>query len=205
MAEKPPRYKTDTFDVLARYYRKGNSVCKSDNDFYKRMKETYPDLSIYPDVQIQKLCIEFNKFLSEVIVEHRDGVLLHANLGFVMVCTAGKRTCAVNYKESKKQGEKVFYRNEHSESYGAMVYYSGYYRERNSRPLRMFDNCEVWSFCAGRRLNRLVAQGYKECYKKYWKLPKSRRITDMLNSYQKQMRVKRKVKAIPENYDEFKF
>ena len=199
-------YYPEELDILALYYRKGVSVFRSDRSFYKKLREQSPELSCYTDQQICSLLDGFNKHLVDVAVDNRDGIQLPAHMGHIMVCTMGKRTRAVDRKRTKELGMIVYHRNEHSDGQGAGIYYTAYHaKENNSNPKKMYVNCEFFSFFGNRRFVALMSQAYRTNWKKYWMIPKSRRVIDMIDTYQKQLKTKKVIKSISQDYDEFKF
>lgn len=203
---KVPHYRRGCLDILGLYYRKGKSVLQSDRAFYKNLKLKYPELAKYRDQEILTYIEGCNKFIVKTAIEHRDGVMLPANMGFMMICTMGKRTKAIDHALSAKLGKEVTFRNTHSEGYGAGVYYSTNQKKENqARSVKMWENCEYWSLRPNITFSRAIETAYKDNWKKYHIIPKSRRLTDMDDSYQKQLKTRKIIKQIKDTYDEFDF
>jgi hypothetical protein len=201
-----PRYHPTRVDILSLYKREGKTIKLTGTDFYKNLRTTYPNLSLYTDQQIMKHIEGFNKHLRDVAIQYKDGVQLPAQMGTLAVCTMGKRTTGIDRKTSNEKGYRVYHRNDASEGYGVGLYYTGYHsKEYNSKPMRMFTNCEFWSVYPNKEFRTLMSKAYKEDWKRFWVIPKSRRINDMVDTYQKQLKTKKIVKQITDKYSEFDF
>lgn len=206
-----PIYNPTFMDILALYTSKKSkynkiSIFIGEREFYKDLKEKYPQLSKYGDSQIAAHIKGFNIFVTETIIWHKDGVLLPANLGFVMVCTMGRRNFAIDHKASAEKKVKVYHKNDHSEGYGGGLYYSTtQIPEGKTIPERMYSNCEYWMLESSKRLDRLIEAEYKKDWKKFHMLPKSRRYTDMIPSYKKTLKNKKVIKELKDSYNEFDF
>lgn len=201
-----PVYQPTCMDILALYYKKGNSMLVTKREFYKDLKLKYPQLSKYTDNQISKHIKDFNKFVATTAAHYRDGLMLPANMGLLMICTMGKFTEAVDHKTSKKLGRLVHYKNDHSEGYGGGLYYSTtQIPEGKTVPERMYANCEYWTLSATKSIRVLINKRYEEDWKFFHVLPKSRRYSDMIDSYQKKLKTKKAIKEIKDTYDEFDF
>ncbi len=201
-----PYYSKSVLDILDLYKRKGKSMWPTDRVFYKQLKEQYPNLQKYTDKQILTFIEGFNRYMTEVCADYRDGVTLPANMGIMMICTFGQRNFAIDHNMSKQLGRRVHHKNDHSDGFGGGVYYSTYQtREGSSTPIRMYLNCELWTMVSCTSFRRTINKCYTTDWKKYHALPKSRRYADMIETYQKQLKTKKIVKQIKDTYNEFDF
>ena len=203
-----PKYK-DILDLYeARPSSKGkHNIWATKRVFYNKLKADHPNLQKYRDQEILK-CIEgFNRLIADTIIDYRDGVQLPANMGLLMICTLGKRTNSIDHKRSAELGVEVHMQNEHSDGYGGGIYYSTCLPKENQvKKVHMYRNCQYWTMCPSEKLKAQIAIAYKENWKKYHMVPKSRRYEDMVeDSYQKQMKTKQDVKQIKDTYNEFEF
>jgi len=203
---KKPIYCKGVVDILSLYYRKGNSMFKTDRAFYKQLKVKYPNLAKYSDQQILAYIEGFNRRITETTIDWRDGIMLPANVGLLMVTTMGFRTKAIDPVMSKKLGKDVYYRNDHSDGFGGGVYYSTVQtKDSHAKPTRMYSNCEFWYFTPNTKYKDLIRDAYFTDWKKFHVLPKSRRYADMNETYDKYLKTKQIVKKIKDNYNEFDF
>ena len=179
---------------------------RTDHGFYKKLKEQYPNLLKYTNRQIADCIKGFNLHLRDTALVYKDGIQLPAQMGRIIVCTMGKRTIGIDRKRSNEVGYRVYYRNDTTEGYGVGLYYTGYHmKEYKSQPIRMFANCEFWAMYPSNEFKTLMSKAYKKDWKHFWMIPKSRHISDMTDSYQKQLKTKKIVKQIKDKYSEFDF
>lgn len=199
-----PNYNVGNLDILSLYERKGNSIHKTKQVFYKELKDKNPNLEKYTNKQIMDYIINFNKFLATTTTEYKDGVMLPANMGLMMMCTFGLRTMAVDMKSSEKSGYVQYYKNGHSEGYGCGVYYSTVQPKGElMTAVSMYTNSSYWSVKPGMFYRYAMQTAYVENWKKFYMVPQSRRFSDMEKSYKKELKKKQAVRQIKSTYDEF--
>lgn len=201
-----PIYQPSCLDILKLWDKRGNSMLPSKREFYKDLKEKFPQLKKYTDAQIHKHIKEFNEYIAETIVSDRNGLMLPANMGLVMICTMGKRTNAVDHKTSTELGKTVHFTNDWSESFGGGLYYStNQTKEGKANPERLYTNCEYWYMSCTKNLKLAICKAYKTDWKIFYALPKSRRYIDMVDTYQKKLKTKKVIREIKDTYNEFDF
>lgn len=175
--------------------------------FFKELKEKSPELKKYTNVHIKSIIRRFNENLVEVMVEHRDGVVLPLRLGTMFIATFGKKKKTIDIQTSSEEGVIHYLNNSHSEGYGGGVYYSSQWNPDFYTYSKVtYANARFWSFETGENFCHRIKDAYVTNWKKYWVLPTSRRIIDLAESYKKKKRAKEIVKvAIEKKYNEFKF
>lgn len=199
-------YRFSKLNILSLYYRKTTSVCSSSREFFKKLKKKHQQLMKYRDQDIRRYIVGFNQLIANTIIEHRDGVLLPEQLGLIIICTIGKRTQAIDWNRSRELGCIVHHLNEHSEGYGGGLYYTACLpQEGKVRTRRTFTNSEYWYVKPCENMKSMISTAYKKDWKTYWKLPGSKRISEVIDTYDKQMKIKRRQKQLEEGYDEFRF
>lgn len=201
-----PIHQPGCMDILSLYYKGKKAMLKTDRAFYNDLKEKYPQLKKYKDSQISNHIKGFNLFVAKTIVSERDGVMLPANMGLVMIATMGKFTEQVDPVKSNELGKIAYYKNDHSEGYGGGLYYSTtQITEGKTTAEKMYANCEYWYMSTTKILKGMIANAYRTDWKFFHMIPKSRRYVDMNSSYQKKLKMKKVIKEIKDTYDEFDF
>jgi len=176
-------------------------------EFYDTLKEQYPELNIYTNLQINKIVDYFNNVIAQEVINNRNGVRLSEGLGIIVAgaCKISKETASNNqdYNTSRKLGVSVPYNNLHSENYIAKVKYT------NELDRHMFQNHDLWMFDACRNLSRAVATQFKNGnYKNYIVFTSRQHIAHLFRKQKigkENVRLVTKRKEMLDNYDEFAF
>jgi hypothetical protein len=151
-----PRFMKEEFDILK----------QANVDFYKAMKEQYPELKKYKDSEIAN-CIEFfNRRIVKEVIDNRNGVRLTDGLGVLVAgaCKIPRETVANNINfNALRNGERLSFQNNGTDQYVAKIKYS------SEIDKHMFENYSMWCFDASRPFSRTLAAIFKEegAYKKY--------------------------------------
>lgn len=187
------------------YYRGkttgGSSIYRQrrQNTFYKDLKDKYPTLSVYKDIQIRNYIIGFNEILRDTLVDHRDGLILPEHIGNLFIATykPAKDSRPRDYVNTKKYGKIIHYHNRHSEGYTGWVYYTYNLEKYN------FTNCKLWKFIPCRTMKDMMFKEFKAGWKKYIIMPGLKYIHSFIRSYWKKEMIKRKLGSALASYDEF--
>src|ERR1700742_414018 len=86
------------FDPKApRIVRKRYNIL-SEKSFYKKLKLQYPELEKYKNTQIRQYISNFNKRISDEVIENRTGVKLMSGLGIIVIggCKLSPETAKKN-------------------------------------------------------------------------------------------------------------
>ena len=152
-----PRFNKDRFNIAHR----------DNSNFYRKLKETYPELKQYSNTQIGQFIKAINKRVAQEVIDNRNGVKLPEGLGIIVggACKLNPETAMKNidHATSRKLGKKVYYQNQISDQFVAKIKYS------NELDKHMFDNYNMWCFDADRNLARAISNEFKKegGYKKY--------------------------------------
>lgn len=162
--------------------------------YFHRMKEMYPDLSKYTDIQVKQLIIECNKtvFLPR-IAETRWGLDFPAGLGHVVLGTCNfvnysspYYEYSIDHKTSGEVGQKRIYSNAHSDGKIARVMYT------NCATKIRFENAKYWCFSSCRALKRACSVAYKDNWKMYAVLKKVNFVSTMVREARNAWKYKNK-------------
>lgn len=179
---------------------------KQGGQWFEKLKEKYPQLKKYKNLQIKNFIKKFNWSLVDSIIEHRDGVMLPIKMGTMMIATMGKRTWALDRKRSNDEGYRIYHRNAHSERYGGGAYWTAEWSNEYSRYVKnSFPNHSLWYFEPNTQFRYKIGNAYRTDWKRYWVLTNTRRVDDICYSYKKLNKAKRLQKVTLKNYNEFDF
>ena len=207
MYKKPdlhaPRNRNKVKDFLA-------YPAKDTHGFFARLKDQHPDLRKYTNREIAVLIEECNKLMAHEVATSWDGVILPEGLGCVVVGAVRISQDAarhnIDYNASKKTGQIVTHRNDHTDGYVAVIKYT------NDIPRQKFINHKQWTFKPCRKLKREVAAEFKKGnFNRYRHFSKWYRASDVFRKRKTHKPTLSEVKAENERikqlqaYDEFSF
>lgn len=192
-----PRFVTKKYDIL---------VLKN-KDFYRRLKEQYPELKQYNNSEILRFIEHTNNAIAQEVIDNRNGVRLSDGLGIVVAgaCQLSEKAMAKNrdYKTSALLGEHVSHTNLHSDCYVAKVKYT------SELDGHMFDNHKLWMFDPSRPLARAVSAQFKNGnHKDYIVFSPMTRMSTIFRKQKplkESARAESKRKTRLDTYDEFAF
>lgn len=144
-----PRFRPKQYDPLTK-------------DFYKRLRKQFPKYKKWSDSKIKQLIKGSNETFHRTIIEHRDGIQLPENLGYLFLATClPKIKENTDYKVSAELSKKVQQRNWESDRYIAKIFFTTYEIKYH------FKNHDMYGFSGCRELQRLVPLEYPTRWKSY--------------------------------------
>jgi hypothetical protein len=169
-------------------------------ELYKSFIEKYPHRSNIDYKTFVNIVKTSNKLFWEKVIDHRDGVELPENLGYIFIgtCTSqSPKRPNINFGKSIKYGFTVNNTNLISDNKLAKIFYTNYpvkYRVKDR---------EIWTFMPCRVFKRTVAKTYPENWEKYIVVPDNLRVSKLYNAFLVKEDIQKRHKTTPLNYNEF--
>lgn len=168
------------------------------DDFCKKIKSKGGVFETLTNKQIKDVVTSFNQNIWESVIEHRDGVELLEQLGYIFIGTCQRaKSNNTNIKSSLQYGVKVQHQNWESDQHLAKIFYTNF--ETKYR----FRFHEMWGFTALRDFKRSVARAYPTEWKKYVVVDNFVKISKLFRSYIVKDKIEKETEVLLENYDEF--
>lgn len=168
------------------------------DDFCKKIKSKGGVFETLTNKQIKDVVTSFNQNIWESVIEHRDGVELLEQLGYIFIGTCQRaKSNNTNVKSSLQYGVKVQHQNWESDQHLAKIFYTNF--ETKYR----FRFHEMWGFTALRDFKRSVAKAYPIEWKKYVVVDNFVKISKLFRSYVIKDKIEKETELLLENYDEF--
>lgn len=184
-------------DLKAPRFRPKRHGILNDN-FCKKIKQKGGEFKNLTNTQIKDIIKSFNGSIWESAIEHRDGVELLEQLGYLFIGTCQRaKSNNVNIKQSRSYGVKVQHQNWESDQHLAKIFYTNF--ETKYR----FKFHELWGFTALRDFKRNVAKTYPKEWKKYVVVDNFIKVSKLFRSYIVKDKLEKETKNLLENYDEF--
>jgi hypothetical protein len=166
--------------------------------FYNHVKQLHPNLNNYSDEQIKLIVNTFNENIWKSVIEHRDGVELPEQLGYLCIASCPrKKFDNPDVIKSYHYGVKIQHQNWESDQYTAKIFYT------NFETKYKFKFHEMWGFTGVRNFKRTVAKTYPLEWKKYVVVDNMTKVSRL---FRKQIATTYKIKQSNialETYDEF--
>jgi hypothetical protein len=126
-------------------------------DFMRKFHIEYPHLKNITSQDVSKIIAMFNTEVWKTAIEHRDGVELPEELGYVFLgrCLPKVKT-NTDFIRSKEKEQIVEHKNWDSSDFLLKIFYTNY--ETKYR----FKNHEVWEFQASREFSRTASKAFKD-------------------------------------------
>lgn len=182
---KAPRFRPKRHNIL-------------NDEFCKKIKDKGDVYENLTNKQIKDVVTSFNQNIWESAIEHRDGVELLEQLGYIFIGTCQRsKSDNTNIKSSLQYGVKVKHQNWESDQHLAKIFYTNF--ETKYR----FKFHEMWGFTALRDFKRSVARAYPTEWKKYVVVDNFVKISKLFRSYVIKDKIEKETEVLLENYDEF--
>jgi len=173
--------------------------------FFDNLREKYPNLRKYSNLDMKKHIISFNRLLARKVLEHIDGVVLPSNMGHVLVCSYKKKRPSIDLQKSDELGKIVRYENHHSEGYTGVAYYTTFIRTKTNRLIRMYENSIYWIFTPDRVFRKGITAEYRTNWKRFRVIGKHKKMQEFVDKENIKTFIKRKVERLKKDYNEFEF
>lgn len=168
------------------------------DDFCKKIKSKGGVFETLTNKQIKDVVTSFNQNIWESVIEHRDGVELLEQLGYIFIGTCQRaKSNNTNIKSSLQYGVKVQHQNWESDQHLAKIFYTNF--ETKYR----FRFHEMWGFTALRDFKRSVARAYPTEWKKYVVVDNFVKISKLFRSHIIKDKIEKETELLLEHYDEF--
>jgi hypothetical protein len=168
------------------------------DDFCKKIKSKGGVFETLTNKQIKDVITSFNQNIWESVIEHRDGVELLEQLGYIFIGTCQRaKSNNTNIKSSLQYGVKVQHQNWESDQHLAKIFYTNF--ETKYR----FRFHEMWGFTALRDFKRSVARAYPTEWKKYVVVDNFVKISKLFRSHIIKDKIEKETELLLEHYDEF--
>jgi hypothetical protein len=193
---KAPRVVKERYNILM------------EKSFYKDLKDEYPELKRYTNIQIRKFIENFNKRIVDEAIENRAGVKLMSGLGLIVIggCKLTPETAKKNidHAASRKYNKRIYYQNNHTDKYVGKVKYS------SEAERYYFPNHHFWCFDATRPFYEKVSEQFNDPdgWKKYIVFTKNQHISHLFRKQkiykEKKVHVDNRKRRL-EQFSEFSF
>jgi hypothetical protein len=166
-------------------------------DFYKQFLKENPKHSHITLDEFKSVIELFNEKIWKTVIEHRDGVELPEQLGYIFIGSCPRKKSNVDFKKSADFGKKIQNRNWESDDYLAKIFYTNY--ETKYR----FRNHDLWGFNGLRDFKRSLAKEYPKSYKKYLVVDNMVRVSKIFRTHKYKDYKIAETKDLLKDYDEF--
>lgn len=169
--------------------------------FLKRFLKKNPK---YKDVvtlaDVKAVMHNFNGKIWETVIDHRDGVELPEQLGYLFIGSCPRKSGDnTDYRKSIQYGYHIQNTNWESDQYTAKIFYT------NCESKYRFRFHELWGFSGVRDFKRTVGQTYPKQWKKYVLVDKKQQVSALFRkAIAKDFAIKESLKKL-DTYDEFDF
>lgn len=162
-------------DVHApRFRRKWLNILTT--DLFKKFQEKNPSIDI--DYKTYKsIILSFNRKIREKVLEHRDGVELPEQLGYIFIGTCPKATKPpIDAVLSSEYDKKISFKNWESNQYLAKIFYSNYGTKYR------FSNRNLWYFIPSRKFKRSLSSIYADNWNRFIKVSPISKVSNFFRS-----------------------
>lgn len=165
---------------------------------YNKFIEENPRFSSLTATQFKEVISTFNGKIWQHVIDHRDGVELPEQLGYLFIGTCPrKHGDNPNYKVSNEYGKKVQNQNWESDQYVAKIFYTNF--ETKYR----FKHHDMWGFTGLRDFKRTVAKTYPQEWKKYVQVDNLVKVSLLFRKQKFKDFKKQETARLLDEYDEF--
>lgn len=164
---------------------------------YNKFIEDHPHLEKISIQKFKEIINTFNKKIWETVIDHRDGVELPEQLGYLFIGTCPRKKSNVDFHKSAKYGVKLQNQNWESDQYLAKIFYTNYESKYK------FKNHEMWGFTGVRDFKRSVGKTYPKEWKKYVMVDNMVKVSRIFRKESYIQNKQKEVKNLLEEYDEF--
>lgn len=165
---------------------------------YNKFIEENPRFSSLTATQFKEVISTFNGKIWQHVIDHRDGVELPEQLGYLFIGTCPrKHGDNPNYKVSNQYGKKVQNQNWESDQYVAKIFYTNF--ETKYR----FKHHDMWGFTGLRDFKRTVAKTYPQEWKKYVQVDNLVKVSLLFRKQKFKDFKKQETARLLDEYDEF--
>ena len=182
---KAPRFRPKVYSVL-------------NKEFFEKFKIKHPKYKNLDDSKLRTIIKSFNEMISDKVIDHRDGIELPQQLGwlFIGTCQTSKKD-NIDFGKSREHGVQVTNKNWETDGKLAKIFYS------NHAPKHKFRNREFWGFVACRKFKRNESKTYPENWNKYLVVDPLKKLKlSYAKTRYKEVRLK-KTQDDLKNYNEF--
>lgn len=179
-----------------RFRPKKLNLCNQ--SFYEKFIQENPRYSGISISQFKDVIKTFNGLIWQNAVDHRDGVELPEQLGYIFIGTCERRKReSVDYKKSAEYGTRIQNQNWESDNYMAKIFYTNF--ETKYR----FKHHDLWGFSALRDFKRSVAHKYPKQWKMYVMIDNHMKISKLFRLYKYKEYKREETSNLLQTYDEF--
>lgn len=149
---KAPRFRRQRLSIL-------------DQELFKKFLRDNPDVTI--DFKtFKRIILAFNRKIRDSVIDHRDGVELPEQIGYLFIGTCPRKIKVPNTDPvlSAEYDKNINYKNWDSNQYVCKIFYSNYGTKYR------FANRYLWFFTPGRTFKRSVSKAYRIHWNKYIKI-----------------------------------
>ena len=171
----------------------------TNSEFYKKFVEDNPKYDQLTLDQFKDVIKTFNGLIWKTVVDHRDGVELPEQLGYIFIGSCPRKKSNVDFKKSEHYGTVLQTQNWESDQYVAKIFYTNF--ETKYR----FKHHELWGFKGLRDFTRTVGQTYPKEWKKYVQVDNLMKISRLFRKEKFKDFKKNETSELLEDYDEFNF
>lgn len=170
----------------------------TNKDFYNKFIKDNPKYAHITIEQFKQVISTFNGKIWETVIEHRDGVELPEQLGYIFIGSCPRKKDNIDFNKSAKYGVKLQSQNWESDDYLAKIFYTNF--ETKYR----FKHHELWGFKGVRDFTRKVGQTYPKEWKKYLQVDNLLKISRLFRKEKYKEFKKNETNMLLDDYDEFK-
>jgi hypothetical protein len=168
-------------------------------DFYNKFIEDNPKYAHITLEQFKNVIKAFNGKIWENVIDHRDGVELPEQLGYIFIGSCPRKKSNVDFKKSQHYGVVIQNQNWESDQFIAKVFYTNF--ETKYR----FKHHELWGFKGVRDFTRTIAKTYPKQWKKYLQVDNMMKVSRLFRKEKFKQFKKNETSNLLEDYDEFNF
>lgn len=165
--------------------------------FYKSFIKENPKHAHITAEQFKQVIKEFNGMIWQSVIEHRDGVELPEQLGYIFIGSCPRKKSNVDFKKSEHYGVVLQNQNWESDQYVAKIFYTNF--ETKYR----FKHHELWGFKGVRDFTRSVGKTYPQEWKKYLQVDNLMKVSRLFRKEKFKEFKKNETEELLKDYDEF--
>jgi len=161
---KAPRFRRQRLSVL-------------NPELFKKFRQENPGIDI--DFKtFKRIILSFNRKVRDMVIEHRDGVELPEQIGYLFIGTCPRKSKTLNTDPllSAENEKNINYKNWDSNQYVCKIFYSNYGTKYR------FANRHLWFFTPCRTFKRSVSKAYRVNWNKYIKISPISKISSFFRS-----------------------
>lgn len=165
--------------------------------FYKRFIKENPKHAHITLEQFKEVISVFNGMIWQTVIDHRDGVELPEQLGYIFIGSCPRKKSNVDFKKSEHYGMVLQNQNWESDQFVAKIFYTNF--ETKYR----FKHHELWGFKGVRDFTRSVGRTYPTEWKKYLQVDNLIKISKIFRKEKFKEFKKNETEDLLKDYDEF--